>query len=287
MGEIRLICPGCGAEYRLPSAAVPATGREVECTACGRIWKAGATGSAPPAPASSKAADESPEQVSYTLAFGPSANVRRETPQPQVPDPAPLARRVPASVLTILREEVEHERRARQAENARSGSGDDDDEAADRMAVIGDTDTEWPATTVTGPADRPPPAGPQPVVPAGATRAMVSAPAPQPDPTAELSLPPHAPATQPTGRGHPAAEVTRDHRPASHHAGLAASSPGSSGYSMGFGLAAMIAAVGLTLYLLAPGMSDEGTVGEALAGFRQMVDRGRIWLQAGVSSLFG
>ena len=40
MAEIRLICPGCGAEYRVPETAIPPDGREVECSACGKIWHA-------------------------------------------------------------------------------------------------------------------------------------------------------------------------------------------------------------------------------------------------------
>lgn len=38
MGETRLICPGCGAEYRLDSAMIPPGGRQVECSACARVW---------------------------------------------------------------------------------------------------------------------------------------------------------------------------------------------------------------------------------------------------------
>ena len=38
MAEIRLICPGCDAEYRIPEKAIPPEGREVECSDCGRVW---------------------------------------------------------------------------------------------------------------------------------------------------------------------------------------------------------------------------------------------------------
>ncbi|MCS5600958.1 MAG: zinc-ribbon domain-containing protein, partial [Paracoccus sp.] len=35
---MRLICPGCDAEYRIPEKAIPPEGREVECSDCGRVW---------------------------------------------------------------------------------------------------------------------------------------------------------------------------------------------------------------------------------------------------------
>lgn len=47
---------------------------------------------------------------------------------------------------------------------------------------------------------------------------------------------------------------------------------------MGFGLAAMIAACGLALYLLAPSMQGSGDVGDGLMAFRNQVDAGRAWL---------
>lgn len=39
MAEIRLICPNCGTEYRLDEAAIPSTGRVVECGNCGKVWR--------------------------------------------------------------------------------------------------------------------------------------------------------------------------------------------------------------------------------------------------------
>lgn len=321
MAEIRLICPGCGAEYRLPADAIPAQGREVECTACGRAWHASGIGTPMP---DGRTTRPEPEQMSYTMAFGPSANVRREgapsTIRPQSadeasddtapPPAAPLSRRVPESVLSILRDEVEHERRARAAETgaeggaetgAETGASTDTQRDTGRRTTVSDAEVEWPATTVTdgpaveakpGPVAEPPAPAPerdktvtppdpdpvletvQQVVPAGATRAMVGAPAPQPDPAADLDLP-----------GAVASTDVRAAPPVQPAAPLPSAGP--SGYRMGFGLAAMIATTGLVLYLLAPGMSDAGPVGEALGGFRQFVDQGRQWLQTSVGSLFG
>jgi predicted Zn finger-like uncharacterized protein len=302
MAEITLICPGCAAEYRLPSSAIPEKGREVECAACGRVWFASQSEPARVAGAGKGREPAKPVKMSYTVAFGPGATVRREGGRDEAEsdpqDPKPLSRRVPESVLNILRDEVEHERRARMAETG--GAENMSPATAGRpIAKVAQTEPDWPATTVTVQSDgdasprssvprkrasqsqppgseamQPPrlalprrsqpdiPEEPQPVAPAGATRALVGAPAPQPDPAAELDLPTaHFPAAT---TGTPKASTT----------------PGAGGYGTGFGLAAMIAAIGLALYLLAPGMADAGALGDALSLFRESVDQGRIWLQS-------
>ena len=35
---MRILCPGCGAEYAIPDHAIPAAGREVQCAACTHAW---------------------------------------------------------------------------------------------------------------------------------------------------------------------------------------------------------------------------------------------------------
>ena len=35
---MRILCPGCGAEYAIPDNAIPAAGREVQCAACAHAW---------------------------------------------------------------------------------------------------------------------------------------------------------------------------------------------------------------------------------------------------------
>jgi predicted Zn finger-like uncharacterized protein len=83
MGEIRLTCPECGAEYRVDASAIPADGRDVECSSCGHGWhEPGAA--VPKGPATAAVAD------------GPKLN-------------RPLS----DSVLSVLREEAELARRQR------------------------------------------------------------------------------------------------------------------------------------------------------------------------------
>ena len=33
-----IVCPNCAARYEVAALALPAQGREVECTACGHVW---------------------------------------------------------------------------------------------------------------------------------------------------------------------------------------------------------------------------------------------------------
>ncbi|WEF23819.1 zinc-ribbon domain-containing protein [Paracoccus sp. S3-43] len=227
MAEIRLICPGCAAEYRVPDTAIPAEGREVECSACGKVWHARARldlGDVPPLPAA-------------------------EPPAQPPADLPPLSRRLPVSVLEILRDEVEHERRARAAE--------DGDAAASlpRAAV----DPEWPATTITRhfepkPAEAARPDLPEPLLPVPEQPA-------EPRPAAA----PVIDAPEPVLRAAP------DRKPG--------------GYVMGFGLAAMLAGAVVALYLLAPRLADQGGLGDGLMQLRASLDGARLWLQDRAATL--
>ncbi|MTE01006.1 hypothetical protein GIY56_11940 [Paracoccus sp. YIM 132242] len=246
MAEIRLICPGCAAEYRLPDTAIPPEGREVECSACGHVWHAAA----------------------------PSARLPPAGGLPRIPAPgeAPpqLSRRLPDTVLDILRDEVEHERRARAAESEGEAPSLPARSAAPHRPAA---DPEWPATTITrhvdprpvegappSPPSRPAPARPQPA-PAYPMRAEPAEPLPQ----AESPLPDRVP---------PAPEPPAP-----------ASRPARAGYAAGFGLAAMLTVACVALYLLAPALSDQGSLGEGVMQIRGQVDEARLWLQDRAASL--
>lgn len=82
MGEIRLTCPECGAEYRVDDGAIPAEGRDVECSSCGHGWR----------------------QPGLPDAAQPDGGAPR------------LNRPLPESVLSVLREEADLARRQRAGE---------------------------------------------------------------------------------------------------------------------------------------------------------------------------
>ncbi|WP_207102508.1 zinc-ribbon domain-containing protein [Paracoccus shandongensis] len=232
MAEIRLICPGCAAEYRLPDTAIPPEGREVECSACGHVW--------------------------YATAQPPSLPPAGDPPRPSAPaeDQPRLSRPLPASVLDILRDEVEHERRARAAEGEAAPLP-----ASSALPRVG-LDPEWPATTITTAITRH--VDPRPVAPVPAPASPAPAPA------------------QPM-RTEPAEPLPQAERPLpdqmSSPAPVPASSPARTGYAAGFGLAAMLAAACVALYLLAPALSKQGSLGEGLMQLRGQVDEARLWLQ--------
>ena len=259
MSEMRLICPGCEAEYRLPPDAIPASGREVECSACGHVWMA-------------RRADAAPAR----LDLGDFA-AADPAPGPALPPPSS---RLPADVLDILRQEVEHERRLREGDGAETLPA--------IRTVLPEDEADWPATTVTDADQRPPaPAGPAPEGPAPVDRPARRA-DPQPQRaesprliTRPLAVPPAEPASAETAR--PAPQVIR------HDVPPAPRKQGRSGaYRAGFGLSLMVAASCVALYLLAPGLAaSDNPFGERLMELRQEVDRGRLWLQDQARDLTG
>lgn len=288
MGEMRLICPGCEAEYRLPPKAIPASGREVECTACGRVWFALPDGSRAAGPGAAKATDA---QTADKPALDPAPG----TPRADMPPPAgaepQLSRKLPGSVLSILREEVEHERRARMAEDADFGK--DSPEPAETLKTAplspGAPTVDWPATTVVTPSPGPDVKGTDRPVPADAAPARTligsearARPAATEPATRDAPADPPGAATERSGALAAAPARPLVEAPPEHDDGEEGSA-----YRLGLGVAAMITGIGLTLYLLAPGLADAGPLGDALAGMRQLVDAGRMWLQTQVGAVLG
>lgn len=288
MAEIRLTCPECSTEYRLPDGTIPPAGREVECTACGKIWWAERPRSIAPAPqpATGPQPDPAPQPVSAPQP-GRGSAAAPALPADMDRFSIPISQRLPDDVLRILRDEVEHERSARAAEARRSQP----------VALPEEASEDWPATTVTGPAEEPQqppafqarpaaapqnppaPAGPQPITPA-----PVSAAAPQVSgndeqdqqdeapPAFSAPAEPDSPAvttltTPPVPAPAPAAQTRR------------------SGYGIGFGLAAMIAALAVSLYLLAPEIADDSSLSENLMQYRAKVDDARSELHMRLSGI--
>lgn len=264
MAEIRLICPGCAAEYRLPSDAIPASGREVECSACGHMWQA-----RPPQPA--------PLDLGDFVA--PRGKAAEDGPRDQLRPIPPAATRLPSSVLDILRGEVEHERRLRAAEAEAQGRQPPVAAPADaaEAGATAEAEPDWPATTVT--------------MPTAGTRALITAPPPaprarpelRPSPNGAAEAPPPPPAAAPVIRhaappASTAAAPPRSPAPAEGADARPRARPDAK--RAGFGLAVMLGAAALALYLLAPNLAQNGgPIGQRLMELRHEVDRGRLWLQ--------
>lgn len=129
---MRITCPNCEAHYEVDAGLIPASGRDVQCSNCGRTWFQEAPVPendiqlAPPAPAPEPVAEPEPEPDPV-----PEAQAEPDpTPQPEpvaeaepsdedvaeAETPAPEPRKHDESILGILREEAEREIAARRAE---------------------------------------------------------------------------------------------------------------------------------------------------------------------------
>lgn len=243
MAEIRLICPDCGTVYQVPEAAIPAGGREVECSECGTSWRATNPALAVAAPMP----DAVPAVPAAPAPHAPTAEAVDSAPPAPSPKTAPLDQRLPPNVLNILREAVETERRARHGtDHPQSGGLPDIDWPA---TTITDTEAERRAIPAAPLAPISPPAPPHPPMPEPVTRQS------QP---AEVAEPVPAP---------PAAPTTAKAQPARN-----------GGYLIGMGLSAMLAAALVTAYVMAPRMADAGELGAMLMDLRQQIDGVRVWL---------
>lgn len=133
---MRLICPNCSAEYEVDDAAVPDTGRDVQCSNCGHGWFQLPPHLAAEAEAEAEVFDEpeAPAEPDATLAAvaaatelpGGTDDADEEPPEPDAEpesEPAPSARKprtLDDSVLAMLKEEAEREAAVRRAEALRT-----------------------------------------------------------------------------------------------------------------------------------------------------------------------
>lgn len=247
MAEFRLNCPGCGAEYILPQDAIPAAGREVECSRCDHVWQA-----------------QRPTQTSRPLDLGSfTMGNAGDDNLPPVPLPS-ASKRLSADVLDILRDEVEHERRLRDAEAQ--------PQTPPKDAILPEIpDNDWPATTVTVPAEAPRKMPRAPAdFPAKSPSVIRHLPTRSTTPAPKLHVPPVAvqePAPRPVTPVPLAQTATRDE------------------YRTGFGLSLLVAACCVGLYIAAPKLAaqDVSFAGQ-LTQLRAEVDQARLWLADRVTS---
>lgn len=248
MAEFRLNCPGCGAEYVLPQDAIPVAGREVECNRCDHVWHA----QRPAAPSGPL------DLASFTTGDGDGDSA------PPLPLP-PASKRLSPDILDILRDEVEHERRQRAAEGKPASAS---------VAAPDLSDNDWPATTVTLPAE---PARKKPRVvadfkqksPTVIRHLPARAPIPAPKPQATQAQPAPEPVVQPAKTAAPAPVV----QPAPRN-----------GYRTGFALSLLVAACCVGLYVATPKLAaQDAPLSGQLTQLRAGVDQARLWLADQVS----
>ena len=101
---MRIICPGCDAQYEVPDEVIPDEGREVQCSNCGTTWMFGNTdpSGTMPGPSEKEEVGSDPEEDEA----GPAELLVAAAPRREL-DP---------KVASILRAEAEREAAARAAE---------------------------------------------------------------------------------------------------------------------------------------------------------------------------
>ncbi|MEP4195639.1 MAG: zinc-ribbon domain-containing protein [Aliishimia sp.] len=105
---MRIICPNCDAQYEVPATVVPADGRDVECSNCGKTWFQHHPDHMP-----KSGIDQSEEEC--VLVEHPAPSIADE--KPETPPATGLKRReIAPEVADILREEAQRETIAREAE---------------------------------------------------------------------------------------------------------------------------------------------------------------------------
>jgi predicted Zn finger-like uncharacterized protein len=258
---MRLICPNCDAQYEVDDAAIPAAGRDVQCSNCGHAWfqlppevEAEQAAEAALFDAPEEAADAPPVAVETDrTVIAPLADA---PPLPPAAAPSPAQRQIDESVLAVLREEAEREMIARrldaQALETQEEMGID---AAIAATVQQDATSRHLARLKGEDPDAPPPEPKREL----SRREML------PDiEEINSSLRPGDVAVDDDGE---AFEIAR--RP----------EPGRSSFRTGFVLMLVLAVIGLAAYVMAPQISAQIPAAKpAMDGYVQAVDAGRAWL---------
>src|SRR6056297_1821927 len=92
-GTMRLNCPNCGAQYEVPEAVIPTSGRDVQCSNCGDTWFQHHPDHAP-----AEAEDLPEEYAAQPEAAAPEADPDpAPAPEPE-PEPEPGPEPVPDPV---------------------------------------------------------------------------------------------------------------------------------------------------------------------------------------------
>ncbi|MGF1501103.1 MAG: zinc-ribbon domain-containing protein [Paracoccaceae bacterium] len=146
---IEIVCPNCGARYKVPAQALGANGRDVTCSSCGNVWRAKAETPAAE-PATSPSANDRARQyagIREVLDDVQSAEDKRKSKAraapPAIP-PAPEEPPQPAKRWSTDKREERAERggrkrrgRGRNAEPASKEAADSEAFLRERMGMTG------------------------------------------------------------------------------------------------------------------------------------------------------
>lgn len=280
---MRLICPNCDAQYEVASDAIPAGGRDVQCSNCGHGWyqlpEIVAAGAEPPS-------FGAPEELGYRTPPPPAPKPPPAEAAPAVAEPAPTAPEPAASEPAPVPEPAEPQPASpvfadlpESAEPAETlvipGAAEEDEEEAapapppprrsldESLLAVLREEAEREAEQRKAEAPPSPPAPP---------------PAAQPRPAAAETAPrnrdllPDIEEINSTLRASNERRHEVDNLPA-----LAEERP--SGFGSGFFLMLVLAAGLAAAYVMAPKISEQiPSSAPAMQAYVGAVDQGRIWL---------
>lgn len=120
-GEMRLICPNCGAQYEVPEEVIPDDGRDVQCSNCGDTWFQ----THPDHPRQDEPEPTAEDELDLAQVDGQDAaddqpdwvepdDEEEDTVFPE--EESPSRRELDPDVASVLREEASRENEARAAE---------------------------------------------------------------------------------------------------------------------------------------------------------------------------
>lgn len=249
---MRLICPNCDAEYEVDNAAIPDTGRDVQCSSCGHAWFQ--------LPPEVELALEQEDELFGGPLGTPAMAAPEAAPEPAPSDgddPAPAMpaqkRTVDENLMAILREEAEREAEARKAEAAPIETQTEMGLAAPaaKGGLVG------AARRIAQMKGVDPDAAPKPAARPGSRRDML-------------------PDIEEINSSLKGADSAASSLPELEPAQASASG---SGFRSGFVLSLLVAAVAVAAYVMAPRISEQiPAVSGAMTAYVGVVDDARLWL---------
>lgn len=267
---MRITCPNCDAQYEVDDRALPAAGRDVQCSNCGHAWFQ----LHPEAEARLAADEETFGSGEDETVIAPEAPPLGDEDEADTPPAAEGPRRRAAfddDVLAVLREEAERESAARRAEE---GSGLETqpelglEETRDRSAAIARAEAARRRMAEMRAAPEPAPAAGDD----GHDLFEDEPAAAEPPPISRRNLLPDIEEINSSLRSNAA-------RPRSEAAGGSAATAGGGGFRLGFLLTVLVAIAGAAAYVAAPMLSARvPALAAPLAAYVAAVDQARLWL---------
>lgn len=113
---MRLICPNCDAQYEVDEAAIPAAGRDVQCSNCGHTWFQLPANAPMSARQDDTDLNDNNDEDGDDYSALVSADDENDDEPPAAQAENPRRRELDDAVLDVLREEADRETRARKGE---------------------------------------------------------------------------------------------------------------------------------------------------------------------------